>query len=372
MAIGTWIRRGAQAVPAIAHATMLGAMLALPGFSALARPVDADDSTANDARGMRVQIDNDLFAGRERDRDYTGGMGITISGAAAREGWLSLDPVLAWADALALAPLDEPAAADDPRVRIHHARQVGLMAFTPADTLRAEAQFDDRPYASLLFLSNGRVRVDDNDRDAWSSSVTIGVLGLRLSQRLHGAVHELVGSERPQGYDHQISAGGEPTARYTLARHRLLLANPAGNLDVKTTVQGSVGYLTEASAAISVRAGRFDTPWWSFAPELTDYMAAPVPVERGHGLHELYVFFGARIKARVYDAFLQGQFRHSDVRYSIDEIRPVIAEAWIGVATRIFGQTQLSYTLNYQTAELREGEAARDALWGGVQLAHVF
>src|SRR5688500_15642298 len=33
---------------------------------------------------LRVQIDNDLFAGDEKDRDYTGGMGITISGERAR------------------------------------------------------------------------------------------------------------------------------------------------------------------------------------------------------------------------------------------------------------------------------------------------
>src|SRR5690606_20217772 len=29
---------------------------------------------------VRVQIDNDLFAGDNQDRDYTGGMSITISG----------------------------------------------------------------------------------------------------------------------------------------------------------------------------------------------------------------------------------------------------------------------------------------------------
>ena len=45
---------------------------------------------------------------------------------------------------------------------------------------------------------------------------------------------------------------------------------------------------------------------------------------------------------------------------------------WIGVVTQIFDQTQISYTLNYQTAELREGKGARDALWGAVQLSHNF
>lgn len=314
---------------------------------------------------LRVQIDNDLFAGGEKDRDYTGGFGITISGERARDGLLSLDPLLRRLDEWSTGANSEDA-------NVHYARQIGLMAFTPSNTLVTEVQPDDRPYASLLFLSNGRVNVDADDRAAWTSSLTIGVLGLSVSENLHSAVHELVGSERPLGYDHQISAGGEPTARYTLARQNLWIADPSGLVDVKTTVQGSVGFLTETSASISLRAGRFNSPWWGFAPELTDYMAAPVPSESYRGGRELYVFAGARVKARAYNAFLQGQFRHSDVRYGSGDIEPLLAEAWIGVVTQVLDQTQLSYALHYQTAELRDGPASRDALWGAVQLTHAF
>jgi len=313
--------------------------------------------------GVRVHIDNDLFAGRDLDRDYTGGMAITLSGTAARDSLLSLDPLLTRIDTL--FERSEPAT-------VRHARQIGLIAFTPSDIVTDEAQQADRPYASLLFASNGRVRVDADDRGAWSTSLTVGVLGLHVSESLHNAVHEAVGSEAPQGYDHQISAGGEPTVRYTIARHKLVYADPTSLVDVKTTVQGSVGFLTETSAAVSLRVGRFDTPWWSFAPELSDYIAAPTPVESLGVQREAYFFAGARIKARAYNALLQGQFRHSDVRYAFDEIEPIVAEAWIGVMTQLFPNTELSYALHYQTAELREGKAARDTFWGGVQLAYSF
>jgi hypothetical protein len=351
---------------------VLAAAFALVGSKAHAQGVD-DDADIGDSieqvvverpriAGLRLQIDNDLFVGQDHDRDYTGGLAITIDGVAARDGLLSLDPILRTIDRLSPGESTET----------YYARQLGFMAFTPSDTLTAQPQPDDRPYASMLFLSNGRVRVDPDQLGAWTSSFTFGLLGLSASEHIHAAVHEVVGSERPEGYDNQISAGGEPTARYTLARQKLVIANPTGTVDVKTTLQGSVGYLTEASAAVSVRVGRFDTPWWSFAPELTDYIAAPVPVEASGVQRELYVFFGARLKARAYNAFLQGQFRDSPVRYSADEVEPLVAEAWIGVVTQIFEQTQLSYTLNYQTAEVRDGKAARDALWGGVQIAHTF
>jgi Uncharacterized protein conserved in bacteria (DUF2219) len=343
-------------------AAVFGAGLALSGFTASAqdRPADAGDTGA-----ARVQIDNDLFAARDRDRDYTGGFAVTVSGDAARDGLFSLDPLLAAIDGVTSQPKGD--------VNVHYARQVGLMAFTPGDTLASAPVADDRPYASLIFVANGRMYVDG--RDAWSSNLSVGVLGLPVVSQIHNFVHDAMGTERPRGYDNQISAGGEPTARYSVARHRLWIADPSGALDVKTTVQGSIGYLTEASAAISMRVGRFNTAWWSFAPELTDYIAPPVPAEsvgaRG-GPGELYFFAGARIKARAYNAFLQGQFRDSAVTYSWDETEPLVAQAWIGVVTQIFEQTQLSYTLNYQSGELREGEGAQSSLWGGVQLAHAF
>jgi hypothetical protein len=312
--------------------------------------------------GIRFQIDNDLFAGRELDRDYTGGLAVTISGTAARDGALSLDPLLARVDDRLIGAQDE----------VHHARQFGFMAFTPQDIVTREPQPNDRPYASLIFTSNGRVAVASDQRTAWSSSLTVGVLGASVAEKVHSFVHDAVGSERPRGYEHQISAGGEPTARYTLARHSLLVANPGGTVDVKTTVQGSVGFLTEASAAVSMRVGRFNSPWWSFTPELTDYMAAATPAVAASGAGEMFFFVGARVKARGYNAFLQGQFRDSAVTYSAAELEPVLAEAWAGFVMPLFGQTQLAYSLNYQTSEVREGPADRDSLWGAVQVTHVF
>jgi hypothetical protein len=334
---------------------VLAAALVLPVSRASAQD-DAWRTWApeREVGGVRLHIDNDLFAVRNLDRDYTGGVALTLSGTAARDGFLSLDPVLTRIDELFEG---------SPAASVRHARQIGLIAFTPADIVTTEAQQADRPYASLLFASNGRVRIDADDRAAWSSSLTVGVLGLQLSKSATDVIHSAVGSEAPKGYDHQISNGGEPTARYMLARHNLVYADPTGRIDVKTTIEGSVGYLTQTSAAVSVRIGRFDTPWWSFTPELDDYIAAPTPTESLGQQREVYF---------AYNAFLQGQFRDSDVRYSYDELEPIVVQAWIGVMTQLFPNTELSYALHYQTAELSEGDAAREVFWGGVQLAHSF
>jgi hypothetical protein len=338
---------------------IFAAVVAAAVLNFLTSPVLAE--SADEGAPVKIQLDNDLFSGHHRDRDYTGGVAATISGDAARNGLISVDPLLGHVDALVGISDGE----------VHFARQFGLLTFTPANLESSEALENDRPYASLLYVANARMYVDDDQRTAWVSSLTVGVMGLGVSREVQTAVHEIVGGVHPEGYDHQISAGGEPTARYMLARQYLWVAHPSGRLDVKTTVSGSVGYLTETSVAISARIGRLDSAWWSFAPELTDYMAAPIAGDsRSHD--EFYVFSGLRLKARAYNAFLQGQFRQSDVRYSSDEISHFLLDAWIGIATRLANRTELTYTLNYQSSELRNGDAVRDSLWGAVQLTHSF
>lgn len=310
-----------------------------------------------------MQVDNDLLAGRESDRDYTGGFAITLSGDRARNVPLSLDPLV--------GALDRSLLRSDSRGE-HAAYQVGLMTFTPADLAASHVLHDDRPYASLLFVANSRTRLDAEERTALFTSVTIGALGLPLAGQLHNAIHDLVGSPRARGYSHQISAGGELTGRYILARQSLLAMNTSGNLEVKSGLQVSVGYLTEASAALSLRFGRISSAWWTWTPEMTDYTAAPTPMGRESRRAESYLSAGVRVKARAYNAFLQGQFRRSEHRYSSSDLEHCLLETWIGFSRDMTERTQLSYTLNYQSAEVRSGDASRGTVWAAVQINHNF
>ena len=46
--------------------------------------------------------------------------------------------------------------------------------------------------------------------------------GLPAAGSVQHALHGLTGSEQPQGWSHQVSAGGEPTLRYSTARQALI------------------------------------------------------------------------------------------------------------------------------------------------------
>ena len=47
-------------------------------------------------------------------------------------------------------------------------------------------------------------------------------LGLGIVGDIQDIVHRSLDGKRPQGWDNQISEGGEPTARYSVARQQLI------------------------------------------------------------------------------------------------------------------------------------------------------
>jgi hypothetical protein len=329
-------------------------------------------ATPEPGRGFSLAIDNDLFAPTQSDRDYTGGLGITVSGAQTADYWWSLDPVLRSIDRIVL-----PGRESRGYSTVQHAVQVGLVTFTPQDLLAEDVNTADRPYASLLFATAARQYLAPDARSVRYSDLTLGVLGLPVTSDLHNAIHRAVGSPAARGYAHQISAGGEPTVRYATGGSRLRaqrLTLGSRLVEAKTTWEISAGYLTETSYAVSARLGNINSSWWTFNPERVDYIAQPSPIapRTGGSLRELYVWAGVKARMRAYNAFLQGQLRDSDHRFSAAELNHVIGEFWLGVTTRSSGGTQMSYAVRYQTAEIRDGLGSRDPVWAGVTISRSF
>jgi hypothetical protein len=225
----------------------------------------------------------------------------------------------------------------------------------------------------LFFISVGRRYTSSDVNLAYSSSLTVGVLGLHAAYTVQSALHHLTSSEQPQGWSHQISAGGEPTIRYSAARQSLLAHSEQG--DIKWTLAGSIGTITEASIALNTRRGRVESPWWGFTPEENMYVQEtqplPPPLETA-APYEMFAFAGARLKVRAYNAFLQGQFRHSDLRYGAGDLNQVLGEVWGGIALRTSAGWSVQYLARWQSAEMRSGLGSRSILWGSVEIAKAF
>jgi len=300
--------------------------------------------------------DNDVLAPGKRDRDYTYGVSWAYSGDSARDAAISLQQPLAALNNL----VDMLPAASATQDQFSH--EFGFFGFTP-DGLKFNP--DDRPYASLVYFSSSREQLDTDNNVAWKSTLTLGVLGLDFVGNVQNQIHAALGSNEAEDWNTQISDGGELTGRYTIARQQYL-EGWSDSFEVKSTVQASVGYLTETSWSLSIREGNVNSPWASFNPELISYGEKSTYSSSAKATNENYFWAGVTLKARLYNVFLQGQFRDSTHTYSASELRPLIAEAWAGYTFAFESGYRVSYVLRGQTSEIKAGDGDRHLLWGGL------
>ncbi len=314
------------------------------------------------SRSWAIAFDNDILVPGHRDQDYTYGLNFTQTGENVRNAVISLNKPLALIDRW-LGFQHHSISTQEA-----YSREIGLFGFTPEDITLEKANADDRPYASLIYLSSSREQVDLVDNLAWKSTLTVGFLGTGLVGELQNIAHQGTAGKEAKGWNNQISEGGELTGRYLIARQRYF-DNASNNLEIKSTLQASVGYLTETSWSLSMRAGQIHSPWSSFNPELASYGEKSSYSSNAQSVSERYFWTGIAIKARAYNAFLQGQFRDSLVSYEHHELRPILVEAWLGYTFAFKQGYRISYVLRGHSSEIKRGAGDRNLLWGGIIVA---
>ena len=308
-------------------------------------------------------FDNDILVPGSRDQDYTYGLNLSFTGVGSEDHWASAHRPLQWIN-------QQTGFSDLDNDSIHSSKiEYGLFGFTPEDISLSVAGEGDRPYASLVYVSSTTERYQPQRQVSWQSTLTLGFLGLGIVGDVQDVVHQTLDGSRPQGWDNQISQGGEPTARYSVSRQQLIYQR-GSDLEIKSTVQGSVGFITEASWGVSLRAGNIQTPWISFNPELASYGEKSIPSDSAK-VSEQFFWAGVAIKARAYNAFLQGQFRDNELDYSSDEVEHGLVEAWLGYTVALADGYSFTYSVRGHTSELRQGVGDRNVVWGGLQITKV-
>lgn len=320
--------------------------------------------------GWMINLDNDLLA--EQDRDYTGGFAVTLSGSRAQEYLISLEGVRNWLDGLLRI---DRLYAEHAHFQLHSV-QYGITLFTPGDITDPEPIFDDRPYGSLFYISNTELTVAPTSDTAWLSTLTFGFLGLKAAEHIQQAMHAITDSDVADGWDNQISAGGEPTLMVTLSQQHNHLEPIAGSSrhELKTAYEANVGFSTDINASLSWRWGRINTPWYSFNPQHSEYIQLGAPVIAGRRQSEkgeLYLWAGAGVKYRFYSALLQGQFRDSVVTLSSDEVEKLLAQAWLGATWEFADNIRGSFFYRASSKEF-EGPNAHYPVWAGLIISRAY
>ena len=332
----------------------------------LASAAETGDEKYNS--GWRINTDNDLLTGQTTDRDYTGGLALTLSGRRAREYPVSIDSWRAAIDGL----IHFPHLYHSNETMSFHSQQYGMTLFTPDDIKSVAPVYDDRPYASLFFMSNSEFTVLPKEDIAYVSRLTIGFLGLDAAEDVQSFLHEITDSDVPNGWQNQVSSGGEPTAMLTYSMQSNLVSTQHHQL--KAEYEANLGFVTDVNAGLSWRWGRISSTWWAFNPYQSKYVQQSMPVfssEPEAKKNELYLWAGGRLNFRIYNALLQGQFRHSVVTVSNADMERLVAEYWLGVTGEFAKQYYASLFLRGHTEEFK-GVNARDVAWVGLVFSRAY
>jgi hypothetical protein len=328
----------------------------------------ADPPASETPSRWSVIVENDALTGDTSDRDYTAGFSVALVGSAAQRIVKPNYRALQW--------LDKGLRVD----RLHYSESVAhhedgvsmsLLMFTPDDIASPDPIPTERPYANLLELTHARFSLDSAGEVLHESSFTLGLLGSGIAETLQRSLHRVAGDAVPAGYRYQISDGGEFTARYSVVRRSLLAEGGSrGRFDAQYSLEGSVGFVTEGAVGVGVRWGELGSPWWS-APLQMAYAARTVPGAfdgRTRGADDFYLWAGVSLRARFYNALLQGQLRDNELAFATSALEPFVLDAGVGVTKR-FGRMQLGYAVRYQTREIRAGLGARPVVWAGFTIS---
>jgi hypothetical protein len=325
------------------------------------------------ASDWQLRIDNDALAYGGGDRNYSGGITFAQSGRRASERWISLDGLLGKIDNLFTLSAENQS---DEASETGHSMQFGLLVYTPESVSTSEPIFDDHPYSNLIFMANSRQRISADQAKVTRSSLLVGLLGANTAKTLQSSLHSILDVEESNGWNNQISDGGELTFRYSLSQSRVLKTNYTdkfSSYDISATAEANIGYTTDINAGISLRVGQIHALGWLSLPESSDHFAtvhAPLVSGKGNQRMELFFLAGANVRLRAYNVLLQGQFRDSNVTYQYSDLNPLIIEAWVGAGIAFRNGWQVSYIVRARTKEF-EAKQSESHAWGGLTLTRV-
>lgn len=296
-----------------------------------ALPALAEELRPEDDKGIfNVVLENDIFAGR--DRDYTNGI---------RFSWLSSEErTPLWLQSVAhILPL-----ANDGNKRISIA--VGQSMFAPSDITLPNLVVGDHPYAGWLYSSVGIV--SDTGKTLDNVMLTLGVVGpLSHAEQTQKFVHHITDSPQPKGWDHQLENEVGAILTYERKWRSLVELSPFGvGMDMTPHAGVNLGNInTDASVGATFRVG-YDLPADYGPPRIRPSLPGSdffIPTQELGGY--LFTTIGERAVAR--NIFLDGNTFENSPRVNKKNF---VSTLQVGAAMT-YGDTRLSYTQVFMTKE---------------------
>ena len=193
-----------------------------------------------------VTLDNDYFV--NSDDGYTSGLYLAVY----EKGSLDNESVLPQPSFL-VTPLlwSMPSKGVDEAINAYN---IGQSMFTPSDITRTVPDANDIPYSAIIALTNSYILSSRNHADVVST--TVGVVGpAALGKQSQNAIHSILGSEAPKGWDAQLR--NEAVFQFGRGRVWRSWSSELDDYDLLTTAKANLGTLqSSVSSNVIVRYGR--------------------------------------------------------------------------------------------------------------------
>jgi hypothetical protein len=249
---------------------------------------------------------------------------------------------------------------------------IGQNMYTPRNISARRLIESDRPYAGWLYagILVGNVdRVDEEPtKDRLDTfELDLGIVGPKsYAGDTQIAVHKLIGSDRPHGWDHQLEDEPGAIVRYEM-RRRFLAGEIVDRLgwDALYTAGGSLGnVLTQLDGGLQMRFG------WNVPRDFGVSTIRRTSMEVGKrdldGGFAAYVFGAADGMAVGRNIFLDGNtFENShsvDKEYLVGELRAGLVIEW-GSFKAAFTQVARSKEFHEQNHSQRYGSLSLQYIW---------
>jgi lipid A 3-O-deacylase len=280
-------------------------------------------------------VENDFFVGD--DSGYTSGVGITFGkGPFLAFDKNNLPNWLHWiTQDLYISTMN------------NKQRGVAHMFFqriqTPENIRSKEIVQDDIPYAGLLAWQGTLYAWDDQVSD--HLSLYLGAVGpITLAEQSQALAHKILGSQQPQGWEHQI--GNEPIFKIEAQRAWTLFRSDdeEHQLDIIGLYGGGVGNLeSDTKAGIALRWGSHLAHSFSTFSLDADRQANPLAfsIEKN-----FYLFIGAKLGVVFNSILIEGNtFKSSHSAHLKHSQNQVSAGAvWnIGKLSSVFQLSSVSF-----------------------------
>lgn len=275
---------------------------------------------------VSLRVDNDMLA--SQDQGYTSGLQLTLVSPNLTD--FTDDPNLP----RAARWLNERMGARHPQGvdQLNMVVRVTQSIYTPSDPFRTDLITDDRPYAGLLMGIAGYNLRSGDTLD--TVLVGAGVVGpASMAEQAQDGIHHLTGSDRFQGWDHQLRNEPVLGIRYERTRREGYWSIGKGGLQVDAISHwgGALGSpLTRLNAGYEVRMGHHLPDDFGSSPmRPAGDNTAPPTTSRALNGWAWHVFAAADGYWSLYDVSLDGNlFRGS---HSVDK-KPLAADLAIGAA----------------------------------------